>query len=456
MKSPASQLFRQAQGSLAACMLMLCSSASPQVLPDKSPDKSLGVVSCASSLCHGSIASWNGSPIAQNEYVVWSRLDKHAGAYKLLLGEKSRKIAANLALPQPAHQSRVCLDCHSHNPVAAAAPTHSVADGVGCEACHGAASRWIASHTEPGATHRANLANGLYPSDQPLARARLCLSCHFGTADKYVTHRMMAAGHPRMSFELGTFTSLQPAHFKADADYVRRKGVVEGAGVWAVGQALAVSSQLDMLLDPKRRRDGAFPELTLFDCHACHHPMADARWKPRNTFGKSIGPGLVRLNGSSMQMLSLILRLTDPALGERFIQAAGQLNQAVAGSGDVTQRALALKALADEAARKIAGSGLTDDQLRAMALALVDEGLAGAYADYAAAEQAVMALGNVVNVLHRTGRLNATLALNKGLAALRASLLHDEAYKPAEFQARLREFRPLVAAPPGARPRGAS
>ena len=31
-----------------------------QVLPDKSRDKTLGVVNCASSLCHGSIASWNG------------------------------------------------------------------------------------------------------------------------------------------------------------------------------------------------------------------------------------------------------------------------------------------------------------------------------------------------------------------------------------------------------------
>lgn len=434
----------------AACLtaLLLCTAlVSAQVLPDKSRDKTLGVVSCASSLCHGSIAGWAGSPVTQNEYVVWSRLDKHARAYNLLLNEKSRRIAANLALPQPAHQSKVCLDCHAHHPAAAPAPEHKVTDGIGCEGCHGPAQRWIASHTEPGATHKANIGNGLYPSDQPLARAKLCLSCHFGTADKYVTHRIMAAGHPRMSFEMETFTHLQPAHFKVDADYIERKGAVDGVRIWAIGQAVAVGTQIDILLDPQRGRDGAFPELTLFDCHACHHPMADTRWKPRSNFGKSIGPGLVRLNDSGMLMLRLILRQIDPALGERFVQSVAQLNQAMAGNGDMAERARAVKAMADEAARVIAARGLGNEQLRAMALALVDDGLAGTYADYAGAEQATLALGSVVNTLHKVGQIKSAAPLNKGLAQLRAALVDDEAYKPADFQARLRAFRPLVASP---------
>ncbi|MBL8338213.1 MAG: hypothetical protein JNM97_15700 [Rhodoferax sp.] len=420
--------------------------AGAQVLPDKSRDRTLGVVTCASALCHGSIASWNGSPVNQNEYVVWSRLDKHARAYQLLLNEKSRRIAANLALPQPAHQSRVCLDCHAHVP-ANPAPAHKVSDGIGCEGCHGPAERWIAAHTEPDASHRGNLAQGLYPSDQPLARARLCLSCHFGTADKYVTHRIMAAGHPRMSFEMETFTNLQPAHFKVDADYVARKGNVDGVRIWAIGQAVAVGTQIDILQDPRRGRDGAFPELTLFDCHACHHPMADTRWKPVGSFGRSISPGLVRLNDSGMLMLRLILRQIDAPLGERFVQAVVQLNHAVAGNGDLAERARDVKALADEAARRIASVGVTRDNLRAMALALVDDGIAGGYADYAGAEQAAMALGSVVNTLHKLGQLPSAASLNQGLAQLRAGLVQDEAYRPADFQNRLRAFRPLVATP---------
>lgn len=429
-------------------LIALCSLESgAQVLPDKSRDKTLGVVNCASSLCHGSIGAWNGSPVNQNEYVVWSRLDKHARAYNLLLNDRSRRIAANLALPQAAHQSKLCLDCHAYNPIGPTTDAHRISDGITCEGCHGPAERWIASHTEPGATHKANISNGLYPSDQPLARARLCLSCHYGTSDKYVTHRIMAAGHPRMSFEMETFTNLQPAHFKVDADYIARKGHVDGVKIWAIGQAVAVGTQVDILLDPKRGRDGAFPELTLFDCHACHHPMADTRWKPLGTFGKSISPGLVRLNDSSMLMLRLVLRQIDPALGERFVQAVAQLNQAVAGIGDMAERAQAVKAVSDEAARKIAASGVSNENLRAMALALVDDGLAGAYADYAGAEQAAMALGSVVNTLHKVGQLKSAAALNQGLASLRAGLLLDEAYKPADFQTRLRAFRPLVATP---------
>jgi hypothetical protein len=39
-------------------------------------------------------------------------------------------------------------------------------------------------------THADNLKAGLYPTEEPVARARLCLSCHFGNADRFVTHRL--------------------------------------------------------------------------------------------------------------------------------------------------------------------------------------------------------------------------------------------------------------------------
>jgi len=431
--------------------LALCgaSAAAAQPLPDQSRDQTLGVVTCASSLCHGSIAGWDGSPVVQNEYVVWSRLDKHARAYALLTNARSRSIAAKLGLPQPAHLSRECVDCHAHNPAPASprpAAAHSVADGIGCEGCHGPAQRWIASHTAPGASHAGNLRSGLYPTDQPLARARLCLSCHFGSTDKYVSHRFMAAGHPRMSFEMETFTQLQPAHFKVDADYVRRKGSFDGVRIWAIGQAVAVATQIDILLDARRGRDGAFPELTLFDCHACHHPMADTRWRPHTAFGNAIAPGLVRLNASGMLMLRLILLQLDPALGQRFSAAVRALDAAVAGSGDMRARALEVKALADQAAAMIAARGLGHEQLRAMALALVDDGLSGAYADYAGAEQAALALGSVISTMHKLGQFKAAAPLNQALAAVRESLRYDEAYQMAGFQDRLRRLRPLVAA----------
>ena len=40
-------------------------------------------------------------------------------------------------------------------------------------------------------------------------------------------------------------------------DYVARKGNVDGVRIWAIGQAVAVGTQIDILLDPRRGRDGA-------------------------------------------------------------------------------------------------------------------------------------------------------------------------------------------------------
>ncbi len=437
--------------SLAARLLVLAATllampAISQTLPDQSPDKTLGLVNCSSSLCHGSVTPWQSSPVTQNEYVVWSRLDKHARAYNVLLSERSRSIASKLGLSKPAHQSKECLDCHAHNPAPALADAkHKLSDGVGCEGCHGPSGAWIASHTAPDATHADNLAHGLYPTDDPQAPARLCLSCHLGNTTKYVNHRTMAAGHPRLSFELETFTNLQPAHFMIDKDYVQRKGNFNSSKVWALGQAVAVGTQMELLVDPQRGRDGVFPELTLFDCHACHHPMADQRWTPHTAFGTSISPGLIRLNDANLLMLRLILRQLDNGLYNNFKQATADLNRALAGSGKFDERAQAVRQQAHAAAEKIAKSAFDGNSLRAMALMLVDDGIAGLYPDYSGAEQATMAMGSLVTTMVQSGQVKNVAGLNQGLAQLRMVLVKDEAYRPAEFVARLREFRSLVA-----------
>src|SRR4051812_45577713 len=149
-----------------------------QTLPYAAPGQSLGVVNCASSLCHGSVSPWKDSSILQNEYVTWSRVDKHATrAYHVLLEERSQRIARNLGLKEPAHQAKLCLDCHAYNPPPAQrGERFKVADGVSCEACHGPAETWIRSHVAPGATHAQNVKDGLYPANEPIAQAKLCLS----------------------------------------------------------------------------------------------------------------------------------------------------------------------------------------------------------------------------------------------------------------------------------------
>jgi Cytochrome c554 and c-prime len=428
--------------------------AAPQVfaqantppLPYQSAHQTLGTVTCASSLCHGSVKRWKDSNVLQNEFVTWSRTDKHAKAYNILLNARSQKIVKNLGLTQPAHEAKICLDCHAHNiPATRHGERFKVNDGITCEACHGPAERWIQSHVATDATHAKNVSDGMFPTDDAAARAKLCMGCHFGNKDKLVTHRIMGAGHPRMSFELDTFTETAPKHFVVDKDYNERKRAWSGAKTWAIGQALAVSETMDLMLDEKRGRDGLFPELVLFDCNACHHQMSDNRWKPKTAFGPSISPGLVRLNDSNMLMLRALAYGLDPALGERVTQQTRKLHRAIAGDGDAKVEALALKTLANEVVPTIAARNIDVSTFRAAALRLTDDGLNGFYTDYAAAEQASMAIGSLGSFLSKQGGVRSVSAFNQAMKQLNSTLQNDERYKPAAFEARLRELRATLA-----------
>ncbi len=423
---------------------LAASAADAPKLPYEAGAMHLGVVNCASSLCHGSISEWKGSNVLQNEYVTWSRVDKHAlRAAQVLTSERSRRIVANLGLKEPAHRAKVCVDCHGHNPPAdRRGERFKASDGVSCEACHGPAEKWIASHVAPGATHGENVANGLYPTSDPVALARLCLSCHFGNKDKFVTHRIMGAGHPRISFELDTFTQTQPPHFVIDEDWQKRKGRWDGVRVWAIGQALAAQESLDVVLDPKRGRDGLFPELVVFDCQACHHPMSETRWKPR----VGTRPGTIRFNDSNLLMLRQIVRRTDPAGSAAFNAQVLQLHKAVAGEGgDALEAAARLRRGLDAVIARLGSREFDDRDLRAILAGLVEDGIAGSYADYAGAEQATMAIASVMNFLARRGSLGDVRAANAALDRVFETVGNDEKYRGERFQSALAGLKPHVA-----------
>jgi hypothetical protein len=411
-------------------------------LPYNAADKSVGVVNCSSGLCHGSVQRFKDSSVLQTEYVTWSRVDKHARAFQVLANEQSKRIASNLGIADPA-ASKACLDCHAHNvPAARRGERFRLEDGVSCEACHGPAGRWLAAHLEEGSTHAGNLASGLYDSVDPVARARLCLSCHFGNADRFVTHRMMAAGHPRLGFELDTFTAIEPAHFRIEGDLEKRKRTWNGVQVWAIGQAIAVSELMKALADPKRRRDGLFPELVLFDCHACHHPMSEKRWVPRVG---GAGPGVVRLNDSSMLIARQIAKVVDPSFGARVAETMNRLQQAAAGGGgDIALPAVRLNAEMDELVARLRTRTFAEAEMRAMLAGLIDDGLNGEYRDYAGAEQAAMAIGSVASFMYKRGALRSASDINSSLAALNAALSDDERYNPEQFRVALRNFRSVA------------
>ena len=142
----------------------------------------------------------------------------------------------------------------------------------------------------------------MYPSEQPLARAKLCVSCHVGSQDRFATHAILSAGHPRLRFELNVFSYNQPAHYVVDKDYIERKGRIDGANLWVAGQLESARRALELLQGPLFQPLGMFPELAFYDCHSCHRPLKDKRWTAKRA-GPGAGPGAVRLQKAHLVIL---------------------------------------------------------------------------------------------------------------------------------------------------------
>lgn len=418
---------------LALCALVAAAQAD-ETVPQYGGARHLGVASCASSQCHGAAKPYAEGNILRNEYRVWSREDRHAKAYETLLNEQSRSIARRMGLPN-AHQAKVCLDCHADNvPPERRGEKFQLEDGVGCEACHGGGERWIKSHTEEGASHADNLARGMYPTEAPRQRAKVCLSCHYGDANKFATHQMMAAGHPRLSFELDTFT-IRQEHYQIDGDYRERKRFTDSVGTWAAGIAAAAAEQGALLRESKYWSRGLFPELALFDCHACHHAMNDRRWSSRATTA-GLPPGAVRLNDSSLVMLYAIAATVDPAAGDALLGAIRRLHEATGKDRDaVLAQDRELERVVTALQQRLSGAPLERRATAAVRLRLVELGAKGEFRDYTGAEQAAMALDLLTFALGEDEKLRAEI---DRLFAL----LEDEAgYSPADFAAALAQMR---------------
>ena len=232
---------------------------------------------------------------------------------------------------------KACLRCHGTWPKEAdekfvSAPPVPLNLGVSCQACHGPGEKWEPLHRLVAwrlVTPAAKAALGCTDVRSPAAKARLCASCHVGNVaeEKLVKHEWYAAGHPPLpSFELAAFQSQMPIHWKP----LREKGAFafrdarpRDDGGQIAGQIAALqrggipadaikasyreanfpaaaAAGLDPCVDLARTKDAmiggvvvfenyvrivgdyselaakdkaAWPELSLYDCTACHHEL---------------------------------------------------------------------------------------------------------------------------------------------------------------------------------------
>ena len=402
----------------------------------------LGVATCSGSNCHGANERPAGSAVPGNEYVVWSKRDKHRRAYAVLLEDRAIRMARAFGLPDAANQ-KFCLDCHADNvPPSQRGPQFQLADGVGCEACHGGAAKWLGPHISR-ASHRDNLAAGLYPLEQPLARAEKCLGCHYGDANHFVDHRLYGAGHPRLAFELDTFTAIQPAHFVVDKSYIERKGRVTDVQVWAAGQALAVVKRMTALLDPKHAHPGLFPEFAFYDCQSCHHPYRPLH-TPRAT-AEEAEPGTVKLDSANALMLQLAAAQVAPDAARALNGHVSAMDQAaIADRAALLREAAAVRDIAGRLLGLLASHQFSSGELRALADSLT--ALVRAEWRFSDAEQVTMALEAVTTGLGSSGLVGGPqgAAIKHAMGALYASFGNETSFRSDAFAAALREVRRAI------------
>jgi len=419
-------------------LLLVAIPAGAEPLPDKAAAKHMGVASCAGSQCHGSAVPRDGSGVLRNEYVTWTQDDPHSGAYQTLTTDPSTAIANRLGFKN-AYTMKVCLDCHTDNvKPGQRGERYQVTDGVGCEACHGGAEIWLSTHyNTPTVNHLDNLQAGLYPAEKPRDRAELCLSCHLGTKDKLASHRIMAAGHPRLAFELDTFTELwrtagrQP-HYRVDADYRERKDSASHVYTWAAGLLADGRRRLALIQDDRYAGTGMFPELGLYDCHACHRSMKSVQWR-RLARHANADPGVPFVSDGTFVMILALARAMSPTDAEAVAGSLASLH--VAGSQSVEEvRAAAaeLDAVFASIQKSISEQKLLGNQGEILS-EILRSGAAGEFLDYASAEQAFMAVQMLSFELNDA-------ALQDEIDALAQSLENDERYRPTQFARLLRQF----------------
>lgn len=285
-----------------------------------SPQQFVGRNSCSATACHGQphaeLVSW------RNAFRSWEAADPHRRAFDVLYTERSvhmyRKLTETTA---PAIDDRAylrfveekCIGCHATPPSGSLVggslvhqPTPDAYwQGVSCESCHGPSSGWLGEHysrswPDLGKKLRAEktAATGFHDLRSLQQRAETCLQCHHGPqqiGDRFydVNHDLIAAGHPRLQFELHAYLTNLPKHWDEAAEineYEKAKSQQPAEqsfhfDTWQAGQMqhklqdARLQQTRTKLVEGKEAGDWA--EFANKDCRLCHHTAGEPSFRPQ-------------------------------------------------------------------------------------------------------------------------------------------------------------------------------
>lgn len=366
--------------------------------PEAQEGDYVGVGTCANGICHGAGEPREDAEILGNEYTT-RLLDPHFRAWEVLSNDLSREIMAAFAPGKNAPRHGLCLDCHAVAPPASKNLGVEIEDGISCEGCHGPAGGWWKRHYEEGWTHEQSLGAGMNDLRRPATRARVCMECHLGTGDQMVDHRLIAAGHPVLRFELDNYSQVENLkHWKSDAERDRRPS--HGLRAWAVGQGVAFREGLELLAAKAGDDEAPWPAFAELSCASCHHVVTDAYspspWRERK--GYEYRQGLPPWSPARWAVLRHLVE------GEELDGRVQELNLLVTRMGPRVEVAALATSLANDLRpllRKLDGERWSEKKAKKLMQRLREDGDYVLQADEATARQYALSLQSLAGYLVR-------------------------------------------------------
>jgi len=231
-------------------------------------------------------------------------------------------------------------------------------------------------------------------------------------------------------------SGIEPAHYRVDADYERRKPSYSRTQTWAYGQLAAAYAELMALQGPRIDNSATFPELALFNCYACHmSSMRRYDWSHR-LLTLSVEPGSVPINDGHLRMAWIIARRLEPASAPTVLKLSqALLASGPGGRGQIVARSRDLSTLVAKLRDRAASYAWSRTDQQQLLNMLVSLGVEGEFHDYIGAEQAVMAIDGLLIDLGISSEHRSRL---DGLYRL---VRNDEGYTPESFISALRELQ---------------
>ena len=279
-------------------------------------------------------------------------------------------------------------------------------------------------------------------------RTHVCLHCHLGTAEKFVDHQMIAAGHPDLTFELNLFSAVMPRHWK-DSKEASGTAAWSGTKEWAVGQSMQLRDSLARLA--RRARSSTWPEYAEYDCFACHHSLTKPAesWRlTSDSYYAGRTAGVPVWNASRYIAFRYAAKEADAATAAKLeseisalASLMGQLN------GDKEQIAVTAER-AEELSRTLAHELNSRSYDRVFTLQVM-RGIAGDARDISeqgqrAAEQAAMTLDSLFVSCKENGSVPNETALRAAINQLFQQLDNPSAYDAPRFAAQMQKVSVLL------------